>query len=68
MRSALAVRSELEKLLAPQVEAGLQEIRLTVIPGPGITKEAVLAELLASEQAIAEGRVRPLRDPNLPGA
>jgi len=47
----------LKKVLEPQIEQGLQSIRLTVAPGPGMTPERVLQELLTAEQDIASGNL-----------
>lgn len=52
------MKDALTAVLAPQVQAGLVGIHLSVRPGPGITADKVMAEFLEAEQAIAEGRLR----------
>ena len=47
-----------ENWFADQVNNGLVDIRLSVIPGKGMTSEAIKNELLACEAAIDAGRVR----------
>jgi len=47
-----------ETWFASEVERGLTDLKFAVVPGKGVSSEALQTEILASELAIASGAFR----------
>lgn len=52
--------SNFENWLEKQIAAGLADIKFAIVPGKGVSSEAVQDEILAAEAAISAGFFREL--------